>query len=199
MARQLHPMVSASHPSIKADFCLKAFSHQRPRQPLAAETMPSSLQVVMWLPLPTASAKHVLHSQLSSREEKKRVWTLRMSSHITIVIPSWSFPKSKEYFLQQLSLSHPLFLFFLERLTPTFHAFQRFTEKIWNLKSELTRAKLSKTNYKIHVYKYILTFIKSRKTYQEKNSKPLLWHLDSITTSSLKHCLVFFRFKCVFS
>lgn len=111
-----------------------------------------------------------------------------MSSHITIEIPSWSSPKSKEYFLQQLILSLPFF-FFLERLTPTFHSFQRFTEKIWNLKSKLTRAQLSKTNYKIHVYKYILTFIKSRKTYQEKNSKPLSWHLDSVTTSSLKQCL----------
>ena len=106
-----------------------------------------------------------------------------MSSYITIVIPSGPFPKSKEYFLQQLSLSLPLLLFFFfEQPSPTPHSFQRLTEKIWNLKGKLTKAKPTNytnlkiyqyTNYKIHIYKYIFTFIKSRKTYQEKNSKPL--------------------------
>lgn len=96
LVRQFHPMVPASHPSIKTDFYPKAFSYQRPQQPLAAETMSSSAQVVMWLPLSTASAKHILHSQFSSREGKKECGHLECLPILQLRFPHDLPPNQKD-------------------------------------------------------------------------------------------------------
>lgn len=89
-------IICLPHPFIKTDFYPKAFSYQRPRQPLAAETMPSSPQVVMWLHFPQLLLNTFFtHSLAASRQGKRECGYLECLPILQLWFPHDLSPNQK--------------------------------------------------------------------------------------------------------